>query len=233
MFVFPADIMSSDQHRSIPMVRIKRKVGKIRKLNYVEYVAFYLSVTCLFLSTPTIAKATNVLRAHSPYLYAGDSYPVIEYILSHNSKSETKKEEENLPSFLFDSDPRYRIVEFYSSRNEPIALRIRDSYIQLAYRTSQLLKEKYPNFTLDTYGVCCSTVPSLCEVHGIDFATNQNAPVFMMYKPGSSVGIKLEKLSVSTILDHMGISSSQSSKLDKSANNLHIDLSEMSEMIYI
>ena len=222
--------MSSNQHQPIPMVRIRRKVDKIRMLNFLEYVAFYVTVTCLFLSTPTIAKATNVLRAHSPYLYAGDSYPVIEYILSHNPKSETMKEEENLPSFLFDSDPRYRIVEFYSSRNEPIALRIRDTYIQLAYKTSQLLKEKYPNVTLDTYGVSCRTVPSLCEVHGIDFATNQNAPVFMMYKPGSSVGIKLENLSVLTILDHMGISSNEMNEVDDtSAHNLHIDLSEMSE----
>ena len=171
------------------------------------------------------ARATSVLRAHSPYLYAGDAYPIIEYILSHSAESEMMKEEKNLPSFLYDTDQGYRIVEFYSSRNEPIAFRLRDSYIQLGYSASQVIKEQNPNATLDTYAVCCSTVPTLCEKQDIKFIGN-SAPVFMIYKPGSSVGMKLEKLNVLTILSFMNISSHKG-QIERLGHNAHIDMTEL------
>lgn len=218
-----------DMQQSTPSMRIRRKFDEVWKFHCVARFALVLTVVGLLVSKPTIAMAANVLRAHSPYLYAGDAFPIIEYILSHNTESEMTKEEKNLPSFLYDTDQGYRIVEFYSSRTEPIALRLRENYIQLAYKATQIVKEQNPNVTLDTYAVCCSTVPSLCEKQGIDFlAHREYAPVFMMYKPGSSVGLKLEKFNVSAILNLMEIPF-QNNQLDITGQDAHIDLTELSE----
>ena len=208
-----------------PLPRMRMR---IQEPVYIVRVTFTL-VAALFMLKRNVATATNVLRAHSPYLYAGDAYPIIEYILSHNAESEAIKEEKNLPSFLYDTDQGFRIVEFYSSRTEPIALRLRDNYIQIAYTTSQFVKQQHPNITLDTYAVCCSTVPSLCEKQKIDFLSHREyAPVFVMYKPGSSVGIKLERFDVPTILNLMEIPS-QKDLHDIIGQYAYIDLSESTD----
>ena len=90
---------------------IRRKLGVIHKLKFTACFVFFLAVAGLFMLKPDVILAANVLRAHSPYLYAGDAYPIIEYILSHNSESEVMREEKNLPSFLYDTDQGYRVVE--------------------------------------------------------------------------------------------------------------------------
>ena len=228
----PAKTMSytlaQNKQQATLNMRVRRKIDVIRKLDHVSRFAVSLIVAGLCLSTQHV-QASNVLRTHSPYLYAGDAYPVIEYILSHNAESEMMTEGKNLPSFLYNTDQGYRIVEFYSSRNEPIALRLRDSYIQIAYSTSQVVKEQNPVVTLDAYAVCCSTVPSLCEKQGIDhMALREYAPAFMMYKPGSSVGIQMEKFNASTILDFMEISTPDM-QIDSMGHNTHIDLTELSD----
>jgi hypothetical protein len=206
-------VKALDQQRSILCSR--------RNRNLSCFIRLVLLITLARICSPVEAN-NALLRAHSPYLYAGDAYPVVEYIISRNVESEQRKEENSNPSFLYDTDPSYRLVEFYATRTEPAAIRLKHRYIELGYAVTEILQDYYPNITLDIYAICCSTVPSLCEKQGIEMNHHDSKPTFLMYTPQSSKGKKLEVFNASTILGAMNIS------FDLGGQSVQIDMTQLS-----
>lgn len=145
-----------------------------------------------------LVKPIRALRGGSqtstPYLYAGDAYPVIEYMASRGDAE---------PDFLYGTDQGFRLVEFYA-KSEAASVATRDRFIRTANVVTDLAEAH--NVTVETYAVSCAAAPALCEVQGME-----RFPVFLLYKPSSVQGILLEKLNAQSILDKMGIPQSKES----------------------
>jgi hypothetical protein len=215
-------------HQSLFHTKVRRKFTACFVEDLVRCFLFVVVVAGCWLPSSKVEAVGTLRAAHSPYLYAGDSYPVIEYIVSHIPTKGSVREEKTVPSFLNATDPGYRIVEFYSSRFDPTSARLRESYIQLAYTISEIATQQHSNITIDAYAVCCTTVPTICEQHGITMDYQGNVPTFMVYAPGSAKGKTLHKLNVTTIFNAMSIPIDLSTIDAATYNDVQIDVMELS-----
>lgn len=149
---------------------------------------FSLLVVSLF---SVVVEAGTLRASTSPFLYAGNAYPVVEYMASGGGEGEDE------PDFLYSTDQGYRLVEFYA-KTDAVSIRMKESYIRTANAVREIAQSQ--NVSVDTYAVSCTAVPALCEVQGME-----NYPVFLLYKPGSIEGVRLEKLSAATVLEKFGL----------------------------
>jgi hypothetical protein len=187
--------------------------------NIISRILHLAFVCWVALSNVEAARAIRTQR--NPYLYAGDAYPVVEYIVNPASKKESEKIDE--PTFLNDTDQGYRIVKFYSSRFDQFSAQIRDSYIQLAYAITEVAKQQRSNVTIDAYAICCEAVPAICKRQGID----GNIPSFVVYTPGSSRGKFVNKVNTNSVFNAMGIPLTTGSDDESSYRNIQIDVESL------
>lgn len=191
---------------------------------YLKSVLHIALVVSLALSKIEAARAIRS-ASRSPYLYAGDAFPVVEYIVGPPaSRKESILKDVDEPSFLTERDHGYRIVNFYSSRFDRVSAQIRDSYIQLAYAIEEIAKNQQSNNTIDAYAICCETVPEICKRHGI----NENMPSFLVYTPGSAKGKLVETVNASSVFKAMGFPLSSGSVIKSAFQNVQIDANALS-----
>lgn len=159
-----------------------------------------------------LAQATSFRRgalSKSPFLYAGNSFPVIEYMASpgrsSSSSSSSSDSAIDEPDFLYGTDQGFRLVQFYIKAPDA-SLTFRDSFVRTACDIAALALAH--NITIDTYAVSCTAAPALCEIQGMlvnELNGKGSTPIFVFYKPGSTDGVRLENLSAAVVLEKMDI----------------------------
>lgn len=169
----------------------------------------YLSLTIIFaniiypimlaliatLLAAVAVEGGNLRASNSPYLYAGNSFPVIEYMAKGRQSGGVDGEAD----FLYSTEQDFRLVEFYD-KVDVDSINMRESYIQTAAIVTD--QAKFQNASIDTYAVSCTAVPFLCEVQGVEI---DRLPIVILYKPGSVEGVRLEKWTASDVLEKMGL----------------------------
>lgn len=140
------------------------------------------------------AAGGGLRASNTKYLYAGNAFPVIEYMVDDALEGE---EEE---AFLASSPSSYRLVQFYDP-SSAARRDARDTFVQ----TAQAVTELAPRFnvTLETYAVSCAAHAEICENH----AAIAVLPLFALYRPNSSeqMVIPAEELTVQSLRAKLGM----------------------------
>jgi hypothetical protein len=186
-----------------------------------------LSVVCVEVVHAGSFRGTRAARAkhQSPFLYAGNSFPVIEYmapttttsVTSSSSAGSTSSSSDSEgtsnssddatppdePDFLYSPHQvNYRLVQFYTKSETSEAAR--DSFVATAAAILDIASLFHQ--TIDTYAVSCTAVPALCEIQGV-YANGGplNSGIFVLYQPHSTHGIRLDQPTAALVLDKMGV----------------------------
>jgi hypothetical protein len=171
-------------------------------------------------------RGTNAARAkhQSPFLYAGNSFPVIEYMaptVSSSSRSDANPSTDGAsdnssddatlppyePDFLYSPNQvNYRLVQFYTKSETSEAAR--DSFVATAAAILDIAT--LFNQTIDTYAVSCTAVPALCEIQGVFSSASTSllhggGGVYVLFQPHSTHGIRLDQPTAALVLDKMGV----------------------------
>jgi len=158
------------------------------------------SLWLVLLLTSTLAPSPLAdaagLRTRAKFLYAGNAFPVIEYMGG--------KDDRPSGAILSPSSSAYKLVEFYDT--SPSSVQIRDTFVSVTKAVTETLVMLHQNTTLETFAVSCQAHSELCE--------QENAivelPLFVLLPPSSEVfeqrlTISSQELTEETLLMKMGM----------------------------
>lgn len=173
-----------------------------------------LLLTSMRAPSPLLAHAAG-LRSRAKFLYAGNAFPVIEYM--------SGKDDGPRGAILSPSSSAFKLVEFYDTA--PSSVQMRDTFVSVTKAVTETLVMHHQNTTLETFAVSCEAHSELCE--------QENAivelPLFVLLPPSRSVfeqrlTISSQELTKETLLAKMGLMNELASEPSSSARaTLHQD----------